>query len=143
MEHYVASKEWAEKLKKAGWKRPTEFYWVEYLDDPGSFIRKRELCVNILSSMELCGDIIIKNKYPAPLTDELLEVLPFQLDCYRAEWIDDIYRLRITKDAVYKQISYASKSKNLIVPLSEDKSLPNALAAMLCYLAEQGIVKLW
>lgn len=64
----------------------------------------------------------VRRYYPAPTTDELLSILPSNLNIYKA----------LNHYAVYYE-----KYKD---PNSHDTSLPNALAKLLIYLQEKGIL---
>jgi hypothetical protein len=120
MEKYTTSLEISKKLVEAGWNKEAKFWWV------------KTVATNCFELAIKVGDIFrfingmfgegvlqvsIEDKYPSPLATEILEELP---------------DLRISKGDNY-----------VIAPddggLEIDKSLPNALAKMWLYLAQQEI----
>jgi len=125
MERYVASREWTEKLKKAGWRNPTKFKWSNNYYGVLTFGKPPELFKGEYRIVEspVCID---GTELPAPLTDELLEVLP---SC----------EIRQNEGGVIGKMYMV---KSYPIDWVSNKSLPNALSAMVCYLAEQGIIKL-
>jgi len=110
MEHYVASEEWAEKLKKAGWKRDTKFWWLYHLYIGWKVVENPYKNKNV---PELVG-------FSAPLISEMLEV------------VDD------SQIHYYLMEKYGIATAQSLLDLIRNK---DEVAAMLCYLAEQGIVK--
>jgi len=124
MERYVVSKEWAEKLMKAGWKKRVNWYWI-----PRTLGQETEHRLAMEETI---------HSYPAPLTDELLEVLPlgYVIGCF-CKWDDkppDFYC------GEFRHHGRGDGWKNS--HREQANSAPNALAAMVCYLTEQGIIKL-
>jgi len=61
MEKHCVSLEIAKQLKEAGWKKETEFWWVECSD--------KSWAINNTFAQNY------KNKYPSPLATEILEEL--------------------------------------------------------------------
>ena len=141
MKNHVTSLEWSKKLKEAGWKKETEFWWVPvyyYNFDVKNRNRKDfEIVPNDFQySDEVVGrgkpeiDKSKKSSYSkwqqrlsAPLATELLEELP---------------DIRISNK---KEVLYIEDRENNLWYLRYTKkdTLPNALAAMWCYLKERGL----
>lgn len=115
MERYVASKEWAEKLRKAGWRKPTNFY----RDEQGHRLYIGEIVFENDGSSYECRSN--KKCFPAPLLSEMLEI------------VDD------SQVHYYLMEKYGIATAQSLLDLIRNK---DEVAAMLCYLSEQGIVKL-
>jgi hypothetical protein len=124
-EKYVISLEWSKKLDEVGFKKESEFLW--YKCSLSSMGHKTHWTLNPGSTE------CILEETPAYLAGELLEELP--------EWWKDggkgvlvfrnygIYFVQLRKDGFNKPI----------VDFNDD-ILPNALAAMICYLKQEKII---
>ena len=124
MEKYVCNLELAKKLKELGAKQESEFWWVGLLTDIegkwcGHIIRKKE-------------GFDLNMRYSAFLSDELLEMLPGEIEFENSYCI-----LTIEKGIRYK-VFYTSLGSGECV--KKELKLPNALAKMLIYLIEQKIL---
>jgi hypothetical protein len=137
IESYVVSLEWSKKLKEAGWKKETIYYWVQEL--PNKIHEKGKVA---LESAPKEGELIIEyfmgtkamfHSFSAPLATEILEELPFRL---RRE--DDDYWLWITKmkHGGYR-VQYSDNSHLGAFPIFKDDSLSCSLAAMWIYLQKE------
>ena len=119
MEKYVTSLELSKKLKELGVKHKFNYLWIKEVD--GWFL------YDIYSEKHI-GCIFV----PAFLSDELLEILPKDInistivhECVNNEWIITIF--------------HRWNKKSFI---SDNSSLPNALAKMLIYLIENKLIKI-
>ena len=135
-EDQVASLEFSRKLYDLGWRLDTHFYWYEQV---GGIVCDRE-CVGewIIRTHEDVGVKGFGKYIPAPTVAELLEVLPKAYPGVKhSELILYCHSGTLSYVAVYEDID------NNMVNNSDSHgdTLANALAAMLIFLTEKGIVK--
>ena len=125
MEKYCVSLEIAKKLKEAGWKKETEFWWHETMK------------VELVDKVWYKGvkEDVGGRFFPAPITDEILEELPYEIKIQ-----DRFYWLCIEKEPDHYIVFYKDENKD-ISEFREDKSLPNALAKMWLYLKSNNLLE--
>ena len=162
MDKHCVSLEIAKQLKEAGWKKETEFWWIDKISCKRIILTQGEI---VYCPVDLRGLLqvrtfldkyryalethyftekeIIQNDwevYFAPLATEILEELPIFLD------EDKEYYLCIkpAKDVI--KISYEDSDTLVFTGRSGekdyyqiDKSLPNALAKMWLYLRKEKL----
>jgi hypothetical protein len=113
MEKYCVSLEWAKKLVEAGIDIVSKYYWVEIMGD-----------------MELCCGVGYEDSIPAPIAEELLEILPEPIMMSKAK-------------GVYGA-SYIAKQMTTIEEAEKTsgygKTLKEALADLAIKLKEEGII---
>jgi hypothetical protein len=123
MENHVTSLEMSKRLVEVGFKKDTEYLWIVHKE-----VDKPEYSNCILS---IHRDKIIDypkdfwNFYPAPLATEILEELP-----------SGIKIIKCKKNLLY----LVSMKEEKGIKGFQDKSLPNALALMYCYLTKEKII---
>lgn len=129
MEKYCVSLEIAKKLKDAGWKKETEFWWEHHFKE----IDNGQGVTELISKIELNSRSYVGEFYPAPISGEILEELPATIT---KDGFSAILEIRIhnnTKDVCYyhPHLFFAET----------DKSLPNALAKMFIYLKSNNLLE--
>lgn len=133
-EHYVTSREWSERLKKAGVEQESEFYWFKDFDtDKHILITKEEKQWKVKS---------ITETFSAFLSDELLRMLPERISHRRCLYITPTpEELRPDENNWYvfyeKATTFFDETNN---PEFGAETLPNALAAMVEYLRKEKIL---
>ncbi|MFA5388885.1 MAG: hypothetical protein WC312_03925 [Candidatus Omnitrophota bacterium] len=138
MEKHCTSLEISKQLKETGWKKETEFWWIE--DKSGN---NKILLYSYKQYINLdaygCRDAQ-NNCYPAPLATEILEELP--------SFIQQAYKYNLTIEKLGDEYSgfyqYSDRDCDYLLAGMDgakfDKSLPNALAKMWLYLKKEGII---
>ena len=113
LEQICVTKEWAEKLKEAGYPQESLHWW-------GGIGNMGIWCDHVKDDLP-AGEKRF-NWFAAPTASEILEKLPEEID---GDW------LRIStgplKTVKYQNFGYITQNVNLV----------NALAAMYCYLAQK------
>lgn len=128
IENHCVSLEIAKQLKEAGWKKETEFWWVDLTFSRGEWLLRNSFEASRFKE---------QTKYPAPLATEILEELPCiikikqflgsmdgHLETYKKE-----YKGKIWYGVCYRSIKHCT-----------DFTLPNALAKMWIYLKKEGLL---
>lgn len=131
---HVTSLEMSKKLVEAGWKKDTEFWWVDmgdYRQKGNEWYKPRwtlvdSVCVSA-RRYNTKNNKIPDEQYPAPLATEILEEL-HNIDIEIFSRVDFV-------GCLYYYNSGNNKSDEFV-----DKSLPNALAQMYCYLKKEKII---
>lgn len=129
-EHYVTSLTWSKRLKACGVEQKSEFWWFKYKGTN----RKYHLDDHI-NDVSGIGMSVVAEKYSAYLTDELAGMLPNTLGVGEG--------LTITKYPKHWTIRYGVPERMLLPYKNivfKDDSLPNALAAMVEYLKQKGLI---
>ena len=130
MEKHVTSLEWSRKLKEAGWKKGTEFWWI--------ITSTTNWHVSYGKPDKTWQKMNQGNFYPAPLATELLEELPNSLYT-----LDSRYHFYLSWESVNDKKQYNCEltphepvcERTLsLAKTVYGETLPNALAAMWCYL---------
>ena len=153
IEKYVVSLDLAKKLKEAGWKKETVYWWVKTQHGIRlEAIRYIELYPNQsygIIWLDDAGKEEFMPLAPAPLTEEILEKLPKKI-------VDDkTYRLRIeihddhyTVGYCYDYLFSYQQGKNAVVEsvlrwleLITDSDISNALARLWLWLKENGYLE--
>lgn len=138
-EHYVTSLEWSERLKEVGIPQISEFYWVHTKGFTPEWVimSKKEASEKSVESkgyswFDVCEDIDIFSAY---LTDELAVMLPKSLDIKRAH-----YWLQIEVQEMQEGWSCQYKNAYRCYKFFENRTMPNALAAMVEYCKQKGLI---
>ena len=123
---YVTSLELSQQLKEAGFPQDTEFWWGSNLDLDGvaqgwHIVSQKDARLYILS-------------FAAPLTDELMEILPIGFSITK----EDTY-FRIVSRVGGKPID--GNFIDTVYPMKEDFKLCNSLAKLVLYLVKEGLLK--
>lgn len=133
----TVSLEIAKALKDAGFRQDTAFHWY------GGGAYRTELCYGMLKVGGIAMEILDKDmfNYAAPTTDELLDELPKEVNresmCYHLriafgnDYGNNVFYLGYEEDEEYY----------LDCPLTENKSLSEALAQMYLWLKKEGLIK--
>jgi len=139
MEKYVTSLELSKELYEVGFRKETKFWWKQKI------IYVEKVCLGI-ESYELVKECPKTDspykRYPAYLSDELLEILPEKITKG-----DENYLRKIVVGFGYAMIRYLQAgigSEKIIGDYTLDIDgvlLPNSLAKMAIYLKEQEIIK--
>lgn len=124
LKELVVSLETANKLKKAGWNKPTVYVWS--VDGRGVFP----------------FPYVINGEYgySAPTADELLQELPASIPPINMKK-GDYYTLSIIKSGIRYGIGYKRKGKIINGDLRRYKSLSEAAASMWLWLEKEGYIK--
>ena len=96
-----------------------------------------------LESLEYTHPQWITNKIPAPLATEILEELPNEIQIWNKNFGSfDTWKLSIIRmnKGTYV-VQYCDEDMQEVHKEFGDLSLPNALAKMYCYLAENNLLK--
>jgi len=122
-EHYVTSREWSERLKKAGVQQVSEFYWTE----GGSLVKKGQdfLFPKGKSIPEL---------FSAYLTDELAGMLPPGYVIMQAAEGEEPRWLCCPREVVDEHAAWEDER------IMRADTPPNALAAMVEYCKQKGLI---
>jgi len=149
LEQICVSKEWAEKLKEAGFEQESLLKYcgghTYYQDnDDGVF----EACPydGILDEDEYCAGAGMTCEFfiAAPTASEILEKLPeaieYQVDKNEPGTRDYEIRISVDINGDYL-IMYSDFTANRLLWGISDKSLSNALAKMYCYLESKNLIK--
>jgi hypothetical protein len=134
LELQVVSLELAKKLKELKVKQDSIFYW-EKCPDYNKFVISCSIYHDIMTSEWTDCHILQKQEnYSAFTACELGEFLPYEIN---------LCSLIITKDWDIWEIQYNDSDypREKIVARSFDNNLANAMAKMLIYLLEQGLIK--
>ena len=133
MNKYVTSLELSKKLKEAGAipQGKTLFLWY----DGDIYLRGNTPKVSHYRTSK---------DFSAPMTDELLEILPSNIHLNRNEnkrSKSADYRLIIKKSDKYFLVSYNDIVEDIfVISICDDKSLPNAIAKLALELKEQDLL---
>lgn len=136
-EKYLTNLELSKRLKELGVPQRSEFWWFE----DRRFVKFSSKKWKDLYSRDwgIMDFKITDDCISAYLSDELLEWLPEEINFRK-----HTYRLAIGKNDKYFAVWYDSeqlKDKSRLTLNEENENiLPNALAKMLIYLIEQGII---
>ena len=146
MTNKVTSLKWAKKLKESGYVQEGEFYWS--LDDEAT--RRKGEKVYHLAKYPECTHYDCYSKqtehYSAPLTDELLERLPNEVEVKERFYIITIIPQKDDSAVFYKcknERCYNCPDVRGGMPCNKygqvaDK-LPDALAEMYVFLSKEGL----
>lgn len=141
-EHFVTSLEWSKRLKKAGVPQVSEFYWIKAKYDKdfhlGKWKNQEEFDKdekNIWNGLGISSYLEIEVEqaiewYSAYLSDELAGMLPDYIEIRKSD--------RRSYEA-YK-CWYPLPEGEKDYPLFGEKYLPNALAAMVEYCKQKGLI---
>jgi hypothetical protein len=122
-ESHVVSLELSKKLKEIGYPQEGAFFWKEDLGIPSLVENKSYLCSALLGI----------RYYVAPLASELMERLPNFRKDYSIEYT-------FWKMGNYWMITFQNTS-DLPIHTEQDSIFCNALAKMIIFLHEKGLVK--
>ena len=156
LESQVVSRDWSEKLKKAGYPQEGIWWWVE---DSGG---------DILPALKIrTGNMYLQHRYEyhyrnlrnkslykaksaivAPTSDEVLERLPYTLE---NGWSIKMYRFEKYRrqEETKEKVVFTKKIKWRVMyvdnsehphELKDDVTLANAAAKMWIYLKEKGLL---
>ena len=131
IENHVCSLEMSKKLAEAGWKKETEFWWIDRQDNVKNARNK---------GFELCSeyDFAYYNrdaiKYPAPLATDILEELP-------PAFKEDDYQISMEmENECFWCVMYTNVHTQTVDYETKDKSFINALTQMWLYLKQEKIL---
>ena len=126
-EKHCVSLSLARRIKEAGWKKETEFCWIQ--DALGQW---KLVNIHYLDSDD-CSLGEFNSKISAPLATEILEELPSEIENYA--------ELSISKDSNnFYYVQYQGVDNETCGEFFRDKSLSNALALMWLYLRKEGLI---
>ena len=136
LEQICVTKEWAEKLKEAGYPQDDSFYkWCDY--------GEKSLVMPFLMSSEARslrtsghGGNIVPKFFSAPTASEILEKLPTMVEHRECNLFLGIWK-RISGECA---VRYKPNSGHVPLPVQFGR-LPNALAKMYCYLVQENLTK--
>ncbi len=107
---YVTDIEHSKKLIASGWCKSTEWHWHLGMDKEYHLVEREKCLLFVLKS-------------PAPLTDELLEEMPFNIELEKPE--NGNYHIIVLPQLL---IPYYSTRYSM-----DPSTLPNALADLYCW----------
>ncbi|MDD5354957.1 MAG: hypothetical protein PHY56_00210 [Candidatus Omnitrophica bacterium] len=136
MTNYCVDKDVAERLVKSGWKKETKWYWINGISETIILCSKETLD----SCREDKQPIEDWDIFPAPLSDEIIKVLP----SYINNGEHDSLWLTIEKSESGYRVFYSavepSSNKATITKIFADKKLSHALANMWIWLKENKYI---
>jgi hypothetical protein len=121
---HVTSLEISERLKELGVPQTSEFYWIK-----NGILITKESAIKLLAS----GDVKQVELYSAPLSSELGEMLPEEIETREGylEWTTKII-------GKHWCVWYGDKN---IIHRAQDISEADARGKMLIHLIENGLIK--
>lgn len=128
-EHFVTSLAWSERLKKAGVEQEAEYWWEFDGLDEYKLVSKKEKLLH-----QGNGSYSRQRFYAAYLTDELAGMLSWKIRMGK-----DVGRLEILKTSEDWIVEYHITFDPPVYSV-RNKSLPNALAAMVEYCKQKGLI---
>lgn len=131
LEQLTTSLSLSRKLWEKGVRKKSEFCWIK-LDGIWEIRRLCELLISENSIKDLQEKKLF---FPAPLTDEILEMLP-----YKIIKKGRIYHLHLFKFISDFRIEYATSTESLLTFFVKEH-LPEASGEMLYYLISNKIIK--
>lgn len=141
--HGVASLELSKKLEKVGMPQKSLWYWQrQYFEaqKTGNFLTYSPVG-NSREVYKLKNSFYDGGEYYAAFhATELADILPDSITEYFPDKMTDICFLQITKEDNKWFVNYISEISKNTFPNIPD-TLPNALAKMVLYLLDKGIIK--